>query len=197
LHNFLKTHQIYYSQFYLLKVQLEKWEKEKEEKEQKLMQQFQKQEEQNRETEHKNVTEWRIAQEEKLKQYHHAKEEAMKENALSKQKEKQKFFDSIHQKQIRLKTELKTLKKIQKDGIPRYDLYTNELVHPKAKIKMSKINEETLSVSPSGHLNANSKRQSLRRYGKGHIEALVHLDNTVSALAIYKKALPSPHKYHS
>lgn len=177
-----------------LKVQLEKWEKDKQQKEQRMLDYLQKQQTL-RESEEKQKVERRKIQELKLAEYHQHKEQKQKENEELKKIEKRRFYEDIYLKKLRLKSEVKHLRQSQRDGVPRYDLRTNELVQSRYLGSISQ--DANSSITPSNRTKLDThKLASLTRREKNNTSALAHLNTTISALGIYKNPLPSPRRYH-
>jgi dsDNA-specific endonuclease/ATPase MutS2 len=160
-----------------------------------MLEQLQKQEEKQREQEQKLKEERKLAREDLLKEYKQIKEEQLKSEEEKKKELRRKFFKGIFKKKLRLKSELKSLRKTQRDGLPKYDLRGVDIGRP--NIRLGKIREEVNSTTPKTKFNhARTTKNSVTRYGKGHIEALCHLETTISAMGIYKNHLPSPKRYY-
>jgi len=100
---------------------------------------------------------------------------------------------------LRLKNEFKYLKKYKDSGVIRYDLNTSEIIKTNKNNDISSIKEKSPRMENESTISKNRKGIpfSLRRYGKGHIEAISHLNTTVSALGIYTNPLPALKRRYS
>ncbi|CAI2361443.1 unnamed protein product [Moneuplotes crassus] len=173
-----------------LKKQLAEWEQQKEQKEQQLLEQLQKEKER-KNAQSKREKQQRKFQLEKIKQY---KIEAQKSQSQMDQRqlEKDRFILEICKKKNRLKQEINKLRQSQRTGVPRYDLNTSELLRP---VQMSSSRDDIIPEEPI-RSRAKSKspkviRRYFKKYGQNHIEAIAHLNTTVSALGVYNNPLPT------
>lgn len=99
----------------------------------------------------KNMEEKRRArkrelQEEQIQALNQKRVMKSQERKKEKSEEKQKYIKDIHVKQLRLKAGIRELKKVQKDGIPRYDLHTHDLSR---LTSLRRVKEEGKSKTPS------------------------------------------------
>ncbi|CAI2363744.1 unnamed protein product [Moneuplotes crassus] len=180
-----------------LKKQLQEWEKQKEEKEKRVLETLKKQEER-KQAQTKRAQELRASQLEKLQEYRVRKDQKSQSQINPKKYEKERFLQEIYLKQLRLKQELKKLRKSQKAGIPRYDLNTSELIKPvKANSSRDDIIKEEPENSTHKSKSPRGLNKYLRKYGQNHIEAVSHLNTTVSALGIYNNPLPVLKRFYS
>jgi len=170
-----------------LKLQLEKWEKDKEQKEKLILYDSNIQrEDKHKELHIKRMKEYRQMQLKKIEEYKKNKLLVAQNQIDPDKQERQKFYKNVYMKKLRLKTEFKHLRKSQERSVPRYNLNSSEIIKSYIKNETPVIKEETSQRAKSKE----SIGMNLRRYGKGHIEALVHLNTTVSALGIYSNPFP-------